>query len=216
MTLTVLKVLFKKQKTRSSKYCKYKFYNNHIFRVQFLTKLNYLKVYKQDNGFTEFQEAYLIVLNSVPRPKCKFIRTNQTSFMTELLLAIMIRSKLRNKFLSNSLPRKTKKKYHSNLIVKIMVRKKNFCKNCNFFPDKSSSFEKMSFIEQDRVIIDNRAIAEVFNDYFSNYRCVKSVRIRSYSSLRIQPKCGKMRTRITPNTFHSVIVPVLGLKIPGT
>ena len=52
--------------------------------------------------------------------------------------------------------------------------------------------------------------------------CVKSVRIRSYSrphfsafglnteryslSLRIQSECGKMRTRITPNTdtFYAV------------
>ena len=54
--------------------------------------------------------------------------------------------------------------------------------------------------------------------------CVKSVRIRSYSglyfpafglnterysvSLRIQSECGKMRTRITPNTdtFHAVML----------
>ena len=53
------------------------------------------------------------------------------------------------------------------------------------------------------------------------YHCIKSVRIRSYSgpyfsvfglnterhevSLRIQSECGKMRTRITPNTntFHA-------------
>ena len=49
------------------------------------------------------------------------------------------------------------------------------------------------------------------------YHCIKSVRIRSYSgpyfsvfglnterhevSLRIQSECGKMRTRITPNTY---------------
>ena len=55
--------------------------------------------------------------------------------------------------------------------------------------------------------------------YFYTYHCVKSVRIRSYSgpyfpafglntedtvSLRIQSECGKIRTRITPNTdtFH--------------
>ena len=55
--------------------------------------------------------------------------------------------------------------------------------------------------------------------------CVKGVRIGSYSglhfppfglnterysvSLRIQPKCGKIRTRITPNTdtFHAVLMP---------
>ena len=57
----------------------------------------------------------------------------------------------------------------------------------------------------------------------ASIHCVKSVRIRSYSdlhfltfglntekysiSLRIQSECGKMRTRITPNTdtFHTVI-----------
>ena len=56
----------------------------------------------------------------------------------------------------------------------------------------------------------------------SNFHCVKIVRIRSYSgphfltfglnterygvSRRMQFKCGKMRTRITPNTytFHAV------------
>ena len=55
--------------------------------------------------------------------------------------------------------------------------------------------------------------------------CVKSVHIRSYSglyfpafglntdrygvSLRIQSECGKIRTRITPNTntFHAVAIP---------
>ena len=44
--------------------------------------------------------------------------------------------------------------------------------------------------------------------------CVKSVRIRGYSahfsafgvSLRIQSKCGKMRTRITPNTDTFYVV----------
>ena len=50
----------------------------------------------------------------------------------------------------------------------------------------------------------------------NNCHCMKSVRIRSYSGphfpafglvcLRIQVKCGKMQTRITPNTdtFHAV------------
>ena len=63
------------------------------------------------------------------------------------------------------------------------------------------------------------------------FHCVKSVRIGSYSgsyfpafglnkerygaSLRIQPKCGKLRTRTTPNTdtFHAAFVPsVIGMR----
>ena len=85
MALTVLKVLFKKLKTRVLKYRRYKFCNNHIFQEQFPTKLNYLNVCNQDNGLNEFQEAYFMVLNSVAAPKRKFIRTNQTSFMNEEL-----------------------------------------------------------------------------------------------------------------------------------
>ena len=63
-----------------------------------------------------------------------------------------------------------------------------------------------------------------FYSWSSKNDCVKSVRIRSYFgphfpifelnterygvSLRIQSDCGKMRTRITPNTntFHSVLI----------
>ena len=61
-------------------------------------------------------------------------------------------------------------------------------------------------------------------DGFTRLYCVKSVRMWSYLgphfpafrlnmeryriSLRIQSECGKMRTRITPNTdiFHAVLV----------
>ena len=46
--------------------------------------------------------------------------------------------------------------------------------------------------------------------------CVKSTRIRSYSSpygvsYRIQSECGKIRTRITPNTdtFYAVANPIM-------
>ena len=67
------------------------------------------------------------------------------------------------------------------------------------------------------------------NGYFNyglSLRCVKGVRIRSYSgpyfpafglnterysvSLRIQSECGKIRTRITPNTetFHAVLIAI--------
>ena len=61
--------------------------------------------------------------------------------------------------------------------------------------------------------------------------CVKSVRIRSYSgphfpafglntylycvSLRIQSECGKMRTRITPNTDTWLFTQQCSLMMPG-
>ena len=66
------------------------------------------------------------------------------------------------------------------------------------------------------------ASAIYYDKKISNTHCVKSVRIRSFSSpyfpafglnterygvsLRIQSECGKIRTRKTPNTdtFHAV------------
>ena len=56
MTLAVLKVSFKKQKHRVLYYRKYNFYDNSIFRGQFLTKLNYVNVSKQDSSFEGCQE----------------------------------------------------------------------------------------------------------------------------------------------------------------
>ena len=84
-------------------------------------------------------------------------------------------------------------------------------------------------IQEDDNIGNDSDTARVLNTFFSNIvsnlkipHCVKSVRIRSYSSphfpafglnperyaisLRIQSECGKIWTRITPNTstFYAV------------
>ena len=78
--------------------------------------------------------------------------------------------------------------------------------------------------------IINGALSNLWHWLNSNIsHCVKSVRIRSYSvphfsvfglntesygvSLRIHSKCGKMQTRITPNTdtFHEVFVSSKGI-----
>ena len=63
----------------------------------------------------------------------------------------------------------------------------------------------------------NRWLAWWKCKYSATYLCVKSSRIRSYSgphfpafglNIRIQSECGKMRTRINPNTdtFHATYI----------
>ena len=79
---------------------------------------------------------------------------------------------------------------------------------------KTPSLDTFHAVQQSRVIIQ----------FLYNMHCVKSVHARSYSgphlptfglnmeryeaSLRSQSECGKIWTRITPNTdtFHAVIV----------
>ena len=59
------------------------------------------------------------------------------------------------------------------------------------------------------------SICNILNEKRYKFHCVKSVRIRSYSGpyipafgLSIQSECGKIRTRITPNTdtFYAVCI----------
>ena len=53
--------------------------------------------------------------------------------------------------------------------VKNVADNKTFLKSVKtFFSDNLSSFEKIYVIEKDRVITDDREIAEIYNQYFSN------------------------------------------------
>ena len=81
---------------------------------------------------------------------------------------------------------------------------------------KSLAFFLLTDITLQKCGKDNIALCTYFSTHLRNLHCVKSVCIRSYSgphfpaigmnteryfvSLRIQSECGKMRTRITPNT----------------
>ena len=69
IALIVLKVSFKKQKSRVLNYLNfvliYKFYSNNILQEQFLTKPNYDHVSTQNISFKGFQETRVIFLNSV-------------------------------------------------------------------------------------------------------------------------------------------------------
>ena len=138
MTLTVLKSSFAKQKPRILNYRNYKFFNNTLFRDQVLNKLIDSNLQISDKGFKHLKETGLSVLNTLAPLKSRFIRANQAPFINkEIQRAIMVRSKLRKKFLNTrsdkkhiiskqrikcvSLLLKTKKAYYSNLNVKGVV-----------------------------------------------------------------------------------------------
>ena len=104
----------------------------------------------------------------------------------ELKKAIMVRSKLRNKFLNSrseedrkaynkqrnmcvKLLKKTKRNYFSNLNTKRVVDNKKFWKTVKSpFSDKSSNFESIPLVENDSIISDDNEVANIFNEYFSN------------------------------------------------
>ena len=187
MPRTVLKSSSAKQKPRVLNYCNYKFFNNTLSRDQALNELRISNLQISNKDLKHFKETFLSVVNTTAPLKNRFIRANQAPFINkEFQRAVMVRSKLRNKFHKSrsvsdkkaynkqrnkciSLLRKTKKAYYSNLNVKDIVDNKKFLKTIkNLFSDKSNNFENTSLIENGNLLTDDFEITETFNKYFQN------------------------------------------------
>ena len=128
MTLTVMRKTFKK------------------FRESLINKLSNEVFSNNDNGLEKFCKTTMDTLNLFAPMKKKYARGNQMPFMSkDLSKEIMIRSKLRNKYLNDkseenrllytqqrnkcvSLLRKTKTNYYGNLNEKDIIDNKNFWK----------------------------------------------------------------------------------------
>ena len=81
-----------------NKYRKYKHFNKNKFEKETLNKLS--KSNKETFQIDEFKELSITTLNNHAPPKTKFLRVNHANFVSkELTKAIMLRSKLRNKYL---------------------------------------------------------------------------------------------------------------------
>ena len=95
-----MKVIFKKQKPKIIFYRNYKNFDKKSFKKHL--KLSLEAYDPSEFVLKDFQNVCLTSLNSFAPLKKKYVRANQASFMNkELKKAIMVRSKLRNKFLKS-------------------------------------------------------------------------------------------------------------------
>ena len=126
-------------------------------------------------------------MNKLAPSKKKTLRNNQSSFITEeVRKAIMTRSRLCNKFLKTesqeckqaynkqgnlcvTMVRKAKKNYFNNLNVRNITDNKRFWKTMKpFFPSKVGDNERKTLVEGDKVVSEDREVAEKFKSYFEN------------------------------------------------
>ena len=101
----------------------------------------------------------------------------------ELRKAMMLRSKLKNILNKNkthfnwqkykqrnfclNLLRKTKKQYFAKLNVKDVADNKLFWKNVKpYFSDKGSNSAKITLVEKDKIITDEKQVANIMNEHF--------------------------------------------------
>ena len=97
MTVSVLKSHFPKQKPNIVSYRSYKRFRNNSFRTELDNEL--LKYDLCNIEYQHFLNIFLDILNKHAPIKKKYIRANQSNFMTgKFSKAIMKRSKLCNRF----------------------------------------------------------------------------------------------------------------------
>ena len=164
MVVTVMKTHYKKQKAKTIQYRNYKNFHEQSFNFKLNNEL--LKI---DINNAEFNEIFLKVLDKHAPRKQKYIRANNSNYITKALRKeIMHSSRLRNKFLrkrtkesktaynkqpniSVNLLRKTQRVYFANLDTKIMKDNRKFWKTVNLlFSEKS--YSKESFLSSVKMV----------------------------------------------------------------
>ena len=129
----------------------------------------------------------------------------------EVRKVIMIRSKLRNKFLKDEneqsrndywkqsnlsvvLASRAKQQYLSSLDLSLIADHKKICKTVKpLFLDKISHKDIFSLTEDGKTITVDLPIAEIFNNYFSNI-------IRSLCNRNVSTEAGIACSQITVST----------------
>ena len=137
--------------------------------------------------FGSLKICFMEILNKIAPLKTKFLRANRSKFVTkEVSKAIMLRTKLRNKFLKKktleskakynkqrnicvSLIKKAKLNYYENLELKDINDNKKFWPTVKpLFSNKIKSAENIYLDESGEIIRNEKEVANVFNQYFVN------------------------------------------------
>ena len=198
MVVTVMKTSFHKIEPKVINYRCYKGFSNDDFRISIQTQFEENIVGNCDKKFSNFINNCNSILDKQVPKKKKYVRGNQSPFMNKSLSkAIMLRTKLRNKFLKDrttesktnyvkqrnfcvSLLRKTKREYYGNLDEKKVCDNKTFWKVVKpMLSNKVKSNEKITLIENDEIVRNDKETAKVLNNFFSNI--IKNLGIQQYN-----------------------------------
>ena len=185
LTITVMKMNFIKPTPKILYYRNYKYFSNELFKNDLLQEIDKQGVHNLE--CKDFEYIFLNTLHKLAPLKKRYIRANNAPFMTtELCKAIMVRSRLRNKYMKiktvesrneykkqrnycTNILRKTKKSYYENLNVNLIVDNKKFWKHIKpLFSDKSPISTKITLIEDNKIITDSAVCAEILNNHFSD------------------------------------------------
>ena len=181
MIVTVQKYTLVKAKPKVIQYRCYRNFDNNSFRNELKSRLSTTREY------SNFEKTYLEVLDHHAPIKHKTIRANHVPYMTKALRkAIMRRSNLEGKYLKNKnsenkknyrkqknyctrLYKKERKKYYSKLDLKNITDNNRFWRTIKpFLTDKGVNSNKITLIENDKILSVDGDVAGTLNSFFSD------------------------------------------------
>ena len=181
MVVTVMKTTFPKAEPKIIYYRDYKKFNLQDFRRELRNELRKTVVL----GYAHFEHIFLTVLEKHAPMKQRTVRANEKPFMTKVLRkAIMRRSFLKNKYQKLKTDEadklfKKQKNYTNRLLKKEMIKYwgnldlKNYTDNKKFFETMKPLFsnsvlgkQKITLVENNDIITEDKEVAEKFNNYF--------------------------------------------------
>ena len=134
MTLTLIKVFYKKQKTNIVTDPNYKHFSNEAFMFDVKNSIIQITSGKNDLKFDQFKTALHEAIQRHAPIKKRYVRANQALFINKKInKEIMKRSRLRNKFLKtkSDIDRKAYTKQRNLCVNLIRSEKKTFYSNIN-------------------------------------------------------------------------------------
>ena len=182
LTLSIMKVFYKKQKPNIIKYRDYRNFDNITFMNDVKEKISHFKNEDQFTNFNLFKNTVFHVFENYAPLKKRYVRANQSPFINRKInKEIMKRSRLRNKFFKTknetdrnnynkqrnfclSLIRKEKKNYFSNINVRNITDNKKFWKTVKpLFTEKVSFQSKITLIEKNYITQEGEDDLEIEN-----------------------------------------------------
>ena len=152
------------------------------------------------DDLARFTNISKMILEKKAPLKERYVRYNQAKFMSKILQeAIMNRSRLLNRYRKEKteatrsaykrqrnfcvkLLRITKKEFFNNLNVKYITENKLFWKTVKpTFTDKTLKDERITLVENNKVVSDESKLVEIFGKYFGNI--VQNLRIAGLTNI---------------------------------
>lgn len=193
MTVTVMKKFYKKLEPVVIEYHDYSSFNGDNFRADLKRNLENCV----DLSIENFKSIFDETLNFHAPKKKKVVRGNNAPFMNRTLSkAFMTRARLRNKYFKFPTPenklsytkhknfctnllKREKKKYYTELDVKILEDNKKFWQKVKpLFSEKSMIKQSIRLNIDGKIVSEKKQVAEILNNYFMD--AVENLEIERY------------------------------------